>query len=199
MISSGWINASAIFMDLMNRIFKPYPDSFVMVFINDILIYFRSEEEHVSHLRVVLQRLRKEKLYAKYEKCEFWLQEVAFLRHVVSGDGIKVEPKKTKMIRNWPRPLIPSDIKSFLGLAGYYRRFVNGFSSIASPMTKLTQKKDKFVWTNECKKCFQILKDKLVSAPIVSLPEGLEGFIVYCDALRIGLGYLLIKNSKVIS
>ncbi|XP_015170088.1 uncharacterized mitochondrial protein AtMg00860-like [Solanum tuberosum] len=100
----------------------------------------------MGHLRVVLQRLRHEKLYAKYEKCEFWLREVAFLGHVVSGDGIKVDRKKTDVIRNWPRPLTPSDIRSFLGLAGYYRRFVNGFSSIASPMTKLTQKKAKFEW-----------------------------------------------------
>ncbi|KAH0746323.1 hypothetical protein KY285_007980 [Solanum tuberosum] len=142
-MSFGLTNAPAIFMDLMNRVFKPYLDSFVVVFIDDILIYSHSEEEHMGHLRVVLQRLREEKLYAKYEKCEFWLREVAFLGHVVSGDGIKVDPKKTDVIRNWPRPLTPSDIRSFLGLAGYYRRFVNGFSSIASSMTKLTQKKAK--------------------------------------------------------
>ncbi|XP_049381296.1 uncharacterized protein LOC125845822 [Solanum stenotomum] len=151
-MSFGLTNAPAIFMDLMNRIFKPHLDSFVVVFIDDILIYSHSEEEHMGHLRVVLQRLREEKLYAKYEKCEFWLREVAFLGHVVSGDGIKVDPKKTDVIRNWPRPLTPSDIRSFLGLAGYYRRFVNGFSSIASSMTKLTQKKAKFEWTDEWEK-----------------------------------------------
>ncbi|WMV09242.1 hypothetical protein MTR67_002627 [Solanum verrucosum] len=120
-------------------------------------------------------------------KTVFRTREVAFLGHVVSGDGIKVDPKKTEVIRNWPRPLTPSDIRSFLGLAGYYRRFVNEFSSIASPMTKLTQKKAKFEWTDECERSFQTLKDKLVSAPILLLLDGLEGFVVYCDASRVGL------------
>ncbi|WMV33463.1 hypothetical protein MTR67_026848 [Solanum verrucosum] len=198
-MSFGLTNAPAIFMDLMNRVFKPYLDSFVVVFIDDILIYSHSEEEHMGHLRVVLQRLREEKLYAKYEKCEFWLKEVAFLGYVVSGDGIKVDPKKTDVIRNWPRPLTPSDIRSFLGLAGYYRRFVNEFSSIASPMTKLTQKKAKFEWTDECERSFQTLKDKLVSAPILSLLDGLKGFVVYCDASRVGLGCVLMQNGKVIA
>ncbi|WMV24606.1 hypothetical protein MTR67_017991, partial [Solanum verrucosum] len=181
------------------RVFKPYLDSFVVVFIDDILIYSRGEEEHKGHLRVVLQRLREEKLYAKYEKCEFWLKEVAFLGHVVSGDGIKVDPKKTDVIRNWPRPLTPSDIRSFLGLAGYYRRFVEGFSSLASPMTKLTQKKAKFVWSDECEESFQTLNERLVSAPILSLPDGLEGFVVYCDASHIGLGCVLMQSGKVIA
>ena len=198
-MSFGLTNAPALFMDLMNRVFKPYLDSFVVVFIDDILIYSRGEEEHKGHLRVVLQRLREEKLYAKYEKCEFWLKEVAFLGHVVSGDGIKVDPKKTDVIRNWPRPLTPSDIRSFLGLAGYYRRFVEGFSSLASPMTKLTQKKAKFVWSDECEESFQTLKERLVSAPILSLPDGLEGFVVYCDASRIGLGCVLMQSGKVIA
>ena len=115
------------------------------------------------------------------------------------GDGIKVDPKKTDVIRNWPRPLTPSDIRSFLGLAGYYRRFVEGFSSLASPMTKLTQKKAKFVWSDECEESFQTLKERLVSAPILSLPDGLEGFVVYCDASRIGLGCVLMQSGKVIA
>ncbi|WMV45832.1 hypothetical protein MTR67_039217 [Solanum verrucosum] len=109
-MSFGLTNAPALFMDLMNRVFKPYLDSFVVVFIDEILIYSRGEEEQKGRLRVVLQRLREEKLYAKYEKCEFWLKEVAFLGHVVSGDGIKVDPKKTDVIRNWPRPLTPSHL-----------------------------------------------------------------------------------------
>ncbi|KAH0672805.1 hypothetical protein KY290_025037 [Solanum tuberosum] len=198
-ISFGLTNALALFMDLMNRVFKPYLDSFVVVFIDDILIYSRGEEEHKGHLRVVLQKLSEEKLYTKYVKCEFWLKEVAFLGHVVSGDGIKVDPKKTDVIRNWPRPLTPSDIRSFLGLAGYYRRFVEGFSSLASPMTKLTQKKAKFVWSDECEESFQNLKERLVCAPILSLPDGIEGFVVYCDASRIGLGCVLMQCGKVIA
>src|SRR5687767_907514 len=198
-MSFGLTNAPAVFMDLMNRVFKPYIDMFVLVFIDDILIYSKGEEEHMGHLRLVLQKLREKQLFAKFSKCEFWLKEVAFLGHVVSGEGIKVDPKKTDAVKNWPRPLSPSDIKSFLGLAGYYRRFVEGFSSIASPMTKLTQKKVKFAWTDACEKSFQVLKDRLTSAPILTLPDGVEGFVVYCDASRIGLGCVLMQRGKVIA
>ncbi|WMV30112.1 hypothetical protein MTR67_023497, partial [Solanum verrucosum] len=127
------------------------------------------------------------------------VKEVAFLGHVVSRDGIKVDPKKTDVIRNWPRPLTPSDIRSFLGLAGYYRRFVEGFSSLDFPMTKLTQNKAKFVWSDECEESFQTLIERLVSAPIFSLSDGLEGFVVYCDAFRIGLGCVLMQSGKVIA
>ena len=171
-MSFGLTNAPAVFMDLMNRVFKPYLDSFVVVFIDDILIYSRGEEEHKSHLRIVLQTLREKQLFAKFSKCEFWLKEVAFLGHVVSGDGIKVDPKKTEAVKNWPRPLTSSEIRSFLGLAGYYRRFVQGFSSIASPLTRLTQKKVKFQWSDDFERSFQTLKDRLTSTPILTLPNG---------------------------
>src|SRR5687767_5040852 len=134
-MSFGLTSALAVFIDLMNRVLKPYLDMFVVVFIDDILIYSRGEKEHMYYLRLVLQKLRDKQLFAKFSKCEFWLKEVAFLRHVVSGEGIKVDPKKMEAEKNWPRPLSPSDIKSFMGLVEYYRRFVEGFSSIASPMT----------------------------------------------------------------
>src|SRR5688572_23431403 len=198
-MSFGLTNAPAIFMDLMNRIFKPFLDLFVVVFIDDILVYSRSKEDHEGHLRIVLQVLRDEKLFAKFNKCEFWLREVAFLGHVVSGDGIKVDPKKTEAVKNWPRPLSSSDIRSFLGLAGYYRRFVEGFASISSPLTKLTQKKEKFQWSLDCEKSFQELKDRLTKAPVLTLPEGTDGFVVYCDASRVGLGCVLMQNGKVIA
>ncbi|XP_070018160.1 uncharacterized protein [Nicotiana sylvestris] len=139
-MSFGLTNAPAAFMDLMNRVFRPYIDSFVIVFIDDILIYSRSLGEHEKHLRVVLQSLREQKLYAKFSKCEFWLESVAFLGHVVSGEGIKVDPKKIEAVQSWPRPTSVTEIKSFLGLAGYYRRFMQGFLSIASHLTRLTQK-----------------------------------------------------------
>ena len=126
-----------------------------MVFIDDILVYSRSKEDHEGHLRIVLQVLRDEKLFAKFSKCEFWLREVAFLGHVVSGEGIKVDPKKTDAVKNWPRPLSSSDIRSFLGLAGYYRRFVEGFASISSPLSKLTQKMAKYQWSEACEKIFK--------------------------------------------
>ena len=126
-------------MDLMNRVFKKYLDKFVIVFIGDILIYSKTEEDHVEHLRIALEILRKEKLYAKFSKCEFWLREVQFLGHVVNHEGIKVDPAKIEAIMNWERPKTPTEVRSFMGLAGYYRRFVQDFSKIETPLTKLTQ------------------------------------------------------------
>ncbi|KAH0781706.1 hypothetical protein KY290_001304 [Solanum tuberosum] len=119
----GLTNAPAVFMDLMNRVFKPYLDMFVIVLIDDILIYSRNDEDHVSHLKVVLQTLKEKELYAKFSKCEFWLESVAFLGHIVFGDGIRVDTQKIEVVQNWPRPTSPTDIRSFLGLAGYYRSF----------------------------------------------------------------------------
>ena len=131
-MSFGLTNAPAAFMDLMNRVFKQYLDKFVIVFIDDILVYSRNEEDHADHLRMVLQVLWDRKLFAKFDKCDFWLRFVAFLGHVILGEGIMVDPKKTEAVKKWPTPLTASDIRSFLGLAGYYRGFVKGFSSISS-------------------------------------------------------------------
>ncbi|KAH0637918.1 hypothetical protein KY289_037833 [Solanum tuberosum] len=170
-MSFGLTNAPTAFMDLINRVFKPYLDVFVIVFIDDILIYSRNEEDHASHLRLVLQTLKDKELYAKFSKCEFWLKSVAFLGHIVSGDGIKVNTRKIQAVQNWPRPTSPTEIRSFLGLARYYRRFVEGFSSIASPLTKLTQKTVKFQWSEACEKSFQELKKRLITAPVLTLPE----------------------------
>ena len=172
---------------------------FVIVFIDDILVYSRNEEDHANHLRIVLLVLRDRKLFAKFNKCEFWLRSVAFLGHVISGEGIMVDTKKTEAVKNWPRSLTSSYIRSFLGLVGYYRRFVEGFSSISSPLTKLTQKKEKFQWSLDCEKSFQELKDRLTKAPVLTLPEGTNGFVVYCDASRVGLGCVLMQNGKVIA
>ncbi len=124
----GLTNAPAAFMDLMNRVFRPYLDKFVVVFIDDILIYSKSRQEHQEHLRIVLSELRKHQLYAKFSKCEFWLSQVQFLGHVISQHGVSVDPSKIKEVRDWSRSTTVSEIRSFLGLAGYYRRFVQGFS-----------------------------------------------------------------------
>ncbi|GJX38063.1 putative nucleotidyltransferase, ribonuclease H [Tanacetum coccineum] len=178
----GLTNAPAVFMDLMNRVCKPYLDKFVIVFIDDILIYSKTKEDHEVHLRLVLELLRKEKLYAKFSKCEFWLQEVHFLGHVVNQSGIHVDPGKIEAVKNWKAPTTSSEIRSFLGLAGYYRRFIANFSKIAKPLTSLTQKNQKYVWGVEQEEAFQTLKNNLCEAPILSLPDGVEDFVVYCDA-----------------
>ena len=140
----------------------------------------------------MLQILHDRKLYAKFSKCEFWLKSVAFLGHIVSSEGIKVDTQKIEAVKNWPRPISPTEVHSFLGLAGYYRRFVEGFSSISAPLTKLTHKASKFQWNDACERSFQDLKNKLTSTPILVLPEGTEGYEVYCDASRIVLGYVLM-------
>ena len=136
----GVTNAPAIFMDYMNRIFRPWLDKFVIVFIDDILLYSKNREEHAEHLWVVLHVLREHQLYWKLSKCEFWLEEVQFLGHVISAQGITVDPGKIETVMNWERPQTVSKVRSFLGLAGYYRRFVEGFSKLVSPMTQLTRK-----------------------------------------------------------
>ncbi|GJS93881.1 putative reverse transcriptase domain-containing protein [Tanacetum coccineum] len=167
----GLTNAPAIFMDLMNRVCRPYLDKFVIVFIDDILIYSKTQEEHVEHLRLVLELLKKEKLYAKFSKCEFWLREVQFLGHVINGNGIHVDPSKIEAVKNWKAPRTPTEVRSFLGLAGYYRRFIKNFSKIAKSLTILTQK---------------------------TLPDGPEDFVVYCDASGIGLGCVLMQRGTVV-
>ncbi|RVW22924.1 Retrovirus-related Pol polyprotein from transposon 17.6 [Vitis vinifera] len=195
----GLTNAPAAFMDLMNRVFKPYLDQFVVVFIDDILVYSRSREEHEGHLSIVLQTLRDKQLYAKLKKCEFWLDRISFLGHVVSNDGISVDPGKVDAVANWRRPSTVTEIRSFLGLAGYYRRFIEGFSKIALPLTKLTQKGVKFEWSDDCECSFQELKNRLVSAPILTIPSGSGGFVVYSDASHQGLGCVLMQHGRVVA
>ena len=131
-------------MDLMNRVFQNYLGSFVIVFIDDILVYSKYEGDHMGHSRVAFQTLKEHQLYAKYGKCEFWLRSVTFLGQIISSEGVEVDPRKMEVVKNWPRPLTPTNIRSFLGLAGYYRRFFYSFTSIGSPLTTLTQKIKKF-------------------------------------------------------
>nr|GEZ39867.1 hypothetical protein [Tanacetum cinerariifolium] len=170
----GLTNALAVFMDLMNRVCRPYLDKFVIVFIDDILIYSKSKQEHEEHLKLILKLLKKEKLYAKFSKCEFWIPKVQFLGHVIDNHGIQVYPAKIESIKDWASPKTAMEIHQFLGLVGYYRRFIEGFSKITKSMTKLTQKKVKFDW-------------------------GSEDFVVYCDALIKGLGVVLMQREKVIA
>ncbi|KAK9077569.1 hypothetical protein SSX86_005906 [Deinandra increscens subsp. villosa] len=178
-MSFGLTNAPAAFMDLMNRVCKPMLDKSVIVFIDDILVYSRDEAEHAKHLREVLERLREEKLYAKFSKCAFWLKEVQFLGHVIGADGVMVDPAKIEAVIKWEPPKNPTEI--------------------ALPMTKLTRKDTKFVWGEDQEKAFQSLKQKLTQAPVLTLPEGTEDMVVYSDASKLGLGCVLMQRGKVIA
>ncbi|KAJ9561986.1 hypothetical protein OSB04_007146 [Centaurea solstitialis] len=192
-------NAPAAFMDLMNRVCRPMLDRSVIVFIDDILIYSKSREEHVVHLRDVLEVLRRERLYAKFSKFGFWLQEVQFLGHIVNRGGIKVDPAKIEAVMNWEVPKAPTEIQSFLGLAGYYRRFIKDFSKIAVPLTRLTKKSEPYVWGSEQQIAFETLRRKLCEALVPTLPKGVEDMTVYCDASRLGLGCVLMQRGRVIA
>jgi hypothetical protein len=150
-------------MDLKNKVFMEYLDRFVVVFIDDNLIYSKSDSDHEEHLRLVLQKLRDDQLYAKYSKCEFWIGEVPFLGHIISNGGIAVDPAKVKEIMEWRVPTIVMEIQSFLGLAGYYRRFIEGFSKISKPMTSLLEKGIEFKWDEKCQDSFDQLKKRLMS------------------------------------
>ncbi|GKC12864.1 putative reverse transcriptase domain-containing protein [Tanacetum coccineum] len=169
----GLTNTPAVFMDLKNRVCKPYLYKFVIVFIDDILFYSKNKEEHKEHLRLIIELLKKEELYAKFCKCEFWIPKVQILVHVIDSQGIHVDPTKIKSIKYWVSPKTPTEIRRFLGLAGCYWRFIEGYS--------------------------KTLKNKLCSTPILALPQGAENFIVYCDASHKGLGAVLMQNEKVIA
>ena len=136
----GLTNASIAFMHLMNRVFRPYVDQFVVVFIDDIIVHSKDAQEHEQHLRIVMETLREKKLYDKPSKCDFWLKEVFFLGHIVSTEGIRVDPIKIEVVINWKPPPNVTEVRSFLSLARYYTRFVKGFSIIAYPLTKLLRK-----------------------------------------------------------
>jgi hypothetical protein len=151
-----WLsNAPVVFMCLMNGVFMSYLDKFVIVFLDDILVYSKSEEKHEQHLRIVLQMLREHQMYAKLSKCSFYQEQIHYLGHIISEEGTDVDPEKVEAIREWLAPKNMMEVRSFMGLAGYYRRFIAGFSKIAYPITSLKRKEKKFQWTEECEKIFQ--------------------------------------------
>ena len=195
----GLTNSLTAFMDLMNRVFRPYVDQFVVVFIDDILVYSKDAQEHENHLRIVLETLREKRLYAKLSKCDFWLKEVSFLGHIMSIEGIRVDPTKIEAVVNWKPPQSVIEVRSFLGLAGYYRRFVKGFSVIASPLTKLLRKRVKFEWSDKCQNSFEQLKEMLVEALVLTQPTSGKEYTLYNDASRIGLGCVSMQDGKVVA
>jgi hypothetical protein len=183
-------NASAYFMYLMNSVFMPELDKFVVVFIDDILVYSRNEDEHTMHLHIVLQRLRDHHLYAKLSKCDFWLREIKFLGHTISQEGISVDPEKVQEVMDWKPPTTVRQIRSFLGLAGYYRRFILDFSRIAKLMTELLKKGVQFDWSQKCEDAFHVLRQHLTTTPVLAQPDNTKSFDVYCDASSTGLDYV---------
>jgi hypothetical protein len=186
-------------MNMMNKVFMEFLDKFVVVFFDDILIYSKSNDEHEKHLRLIMEKLREHKLYAKFSNCEIWLSEVAFLGHIVSKEGIVVDPSKVTAVIEWEPPKNVGETRSFLGMARYYRRFIENFSKIAKPMTELLKKENKFKWTDECEISFQELKKRLVSAPVLCLPDLEKEFQVYCEASRQGLGSVLMHGGRVVA
>jgi hypothetical protein len=183
----------------MNSVFMDYLDKFVVVFIDDILIYSQNEEEHEEYLKIVLQRLWEHQLYAKLRKCEFWISEVLFLGHIINRDVLAVDPKKVTDILGWKAPRYVRGIKSFIGMARYYRRFIEGFSKIARPMIALLAKKVEFKWTTECQESFETLKKKLTTTLVLILLDVHKPFSVYCDALYTGLGCVLMQEGRVVA
>ncbi|GJS23487.1 putative reverse transcriptase domain-containing protein [Tanacetum coccineum] len=161
--------------------------------------YHQLRKEHEEHLKAILELLKKEELYAKFSKCESWISKVQFLSHVIDSQCIHVDPAKIEFIKDWASPKTPTEIRRFLGLPGYYRKFIEGFSKIAKSMPKLTQKGVKFDWGDKQEAAFQLLKQKLCSAPILPLPEGNKDLVVYCDASHKGLGVVLMQREKEIS
>jgi hypothetical protein len=186
-MSFGLTNASAYFMYLMNSVFMPELDKFVVVFIDDILVYSRNEQEHTMHLHTVLRRLHDHRLYAKLSKCDFWLREIKFLGHTISQDGVSVDPEKVQEVMDWKPPTTVWQIRSILGLAGYYRRFIPNFSRIA-----------KYEWSQKSDDAFHTLRQHLTTTPVLAQPDNTKPFDVYCDASGTGLGCVLMQDNRVI-
>jgi hypothetical protein len=198
-MSFGLTNVPAYFMYLMNSVFMPELDKFVVVFIDDIFLYSKNEVEHAKHLHTVLQRFREHRLYAKLSKCDFWLKEIKFLGHTISKEGITVDPDKVQEVTNWKPPTIVRQIQSSIGLAGYYRRFIPDFSRIAKPMIELLKKGAKFEWGQKCEDAFHTLRQHLTTTPVLAQPDNNKPFDVYCDASDTRLGCVLMQDNRVVA
>lgn len=195
----GLTNALAIFMDLMHRVFKPWLDLCMVIFIDDILVCSPNLHAHKGHLRTVLQVLKEHILYVKLLKCKLWLDREAFLGHIISREGISVDPAKVKAVLAWNLPTNVSEVRSFLGLFGYYKRFIEGFASIARPLTQLLKKDAPFKWDEDCQEAFDILKENVTQALALVLPNESGEYEVYIDASHCGLGCVLTQNGRVIA
>ena len=198
----GLSNAPSTFQAMMNKILAPVLGQFALVYLDDIIIYSKTPVEHAQHLQIVLQLLKEHQLYAKLSKCHFGLEEIKYLGHLVSKEGIKPDPKKIQVLLDWPEPKNPEDVRSFLGLATYFRKFVEHFSSIAFPLHQLLKQKRQFFWSEACKKAFFRLKRDLSTAPVLAFPDfqpGAPPFEVICDASEVGVGAILAQGGKAIA
>jgi hypothetical protein len=184
----GLTNAPTVFMCLMNGILKNYLDNFVIVFMHDILVYSKSEEEHEHHLRLVFQALRENQLYAKMSKFSFYQEHIHFLGHIILEQGITMDPEKIEDIRGWPTPRDVSEVIYFMVLSCYYKMFIAGFSKISHPITSLQKKGIKFEWTSECEENFNMLKELLTSVPILNIVDPKESLVVCTEACKEGIG-----------
>jgi hypothetical protein len=181
-------------MSLMNGVFREYLDMFFQVFIDDILIYSHTTEEHERHLCLVLQCLREHKLFGKLSKCSFYQSKIHYLGHVISDEGIIMDPSKVEAIMEWPAPTNVSKVRIFMGLAGYYQWFVEGFSKIANLITELKKKNKKFVWTEKCVETFRRLKELLTTTLILKVLDMDMNFLVCTDTSKEGLGEVLMQD-----
>ncbi len=196
----GLINAPATFCTFMNDIFREWLDDFVVVYIDDILVYSNSMEEHVEHLRKVFQRLKENKLYAKFKKCEFEVMEVDFLRHRITQEGLKMNDHKVKAILDWEPPRLVLALRSFLGLASYYRKFIKNFAKIATPLTNLLKKSSRtYEWDEVCNEAFETLKGILEKAPVLKLPDFDKDFEIHFDAFDFVIGGILVQDGRLVA
>ncbi|XP_057550663.1 uncharacterized protein LOC130828721 [Amaranthus tricolor] len=194
----GLTGAPSTFMRLMNEILRPFLGKFIVVYLDDILIYSRGKTEHLSHLKQLFEVLRKQRLYAKLEKCNFLLPEVSFLGYIIGKTRVRVDPAKVKAIQDWPTPSTLTQVRSFHGLASFYRRFIRDFSSVMAPVTECT-KHGKFEWTAAAQKAFETLKEMMCKAPILKLPDFTKPFELECDASGVGIGAVLVQEGRPVA
>jgi hypothetical protein len=194
----GLMNAPSTFQNLMNDVFRAHLRRFVLVFFDDILVYSKDWSTHLSHLEEVLKLLQLHGLVANKKKCHFAQNSVEYLGHVISGKGVAVDPNKVESVVNWPIPKNVKGVRGFLGLTGYYRKFIRNYGKVARPLTSLT-KKDAFTWNDETHKAFETLKKSLISAPVLALPDFTKEFTIECDASGVGIGAILTQDKRPIA